>query len=82
MVISLIQQGRVIPEMSKHDRFALLAGGSHPGAMMQINTDRQGSSNALSGLMQSGYVIEGPLFRHVFVRRQMLLFTLHAGSHR
>jgi hypothetical protein len=71
----------LIPEYSKRNSVAFLQGRSYVGEIMQINASLLAEQNAalaaqFSQLIASGFAVEGPVFHHVFSRRQTLLITL------
>jgi hypothetical protein len=68
MIRGLIRDHKLVPEHSERNSVAFLHGRSHVGEIMNINTSRMAEQGTVS--------VEGPVFYHVFLRRQMLLHTL------
>jgi hypothetical protein len=81
MVRGLIRDHMLAPEPSKRNSVAFLQGQSHVGQIMEINASRMAEQSAevnakFSRMFEIGFAVEGPVFYHVFSRRQMLLNTL------
>jgi hypothetical protein len=81
MIRGLIRDQKLDPEDSKRNSMAFLHGQSYVGKIMNINSSLTAEQDIevaaqFSQWIASGFVVEGPVFHHVFCRRQMLLHTL------
>ena len=79
LVRKLIQENKLQPDETKKSYLALLQGGDHVGATMEVNYEKMvetGTQGVIDDIIASGQAVNGDIFVHVVQRRNSLYMTI------